>query len=131
VTHVLLPVFALSRRADLAEVVGAALVARARGLGAGTAAVLVDRPPGTVRGWLRRFAARAEAIRVLFTGLLVDAGPEPVVPVAAGSVFADAVSAVLGAASAVASRWPLLGAVPPGPAASAVTGGLLLAPPRY
>jgi hypothetical protein len=125
---VLLPVVALARRADLAEVVGAALAARATGVGCRRVAAMVGRPVDTVRGWLRRFAARAEAVRVAFTVLLVDTGPDPVVPAAAGSLFADAVAAIVGAAAAVAERWPVLGAVSPWLAASAVTGGRLLAP---
>ena len=127
VSHVLLPVVALVRRADLAEVVGAALVARAGGASLRAAAGGVGRAVGTVRGWLRRFAGRAEAVRVLFTVLVVDVGPDPVVPAAAGSVFAGAVAAVVGAAVAVAARWPVLGVVSPWLAASAVSGGRLLA----
>jgi hypothetical protein len=125
---VLLPVVALVRRADLAEVIGVALVAKARGLGVRRIAAGLGRPVGTVRGWLRRFAGRAGRVRVLFTGLLVGVGVDPVVPGPAGSVFADAVAAVLGAAGAVAARWPVLGVVSPWRAASAVTNGLLLAP---
>jgi hypothetical protein len=125
---VLLPVVALVRRADLVEVIGAALAARAAGAGFRAAAAGVGRPEGTVRGWLRRFAARAEAVRVAFTALLVGVGPDPVVPAAAGSGVADAVAALVGAAGAVAARWPVLGVVSPWVAASAVTGGRLLAP---
>lgn len=129
VTHVLLPVVALVRRADLAEVIGVALVAKARGLGVRRIAGGLGRPAGTVRGWLRRFAARAGSVRVVFTGLLVEVGVDPVVPAPAGSVFADAVAAVLGAARAVAARWPAGGTVSPWRVASAATNGLLLAPP--
>jgi hypothetical protein len=125
---VLLPVVVLARRADLAEVIGAALAARAGGAGCRAVAARLGRPADTVRGWLRRFAARAEAVRVTFTVLLVDCGPDPVVPAATGSRFADAVAAVMGAAVAVADRWPRLGAVSPWLAASAVSGGRLLAP---
>jgi hypothetical protein len=128
VTHVLLPVFALARRADLAEVIGAALAAKASGLGVRPVAALVDRAVGTVRGWLRRFAGRAEEVRVFFTVLLVDTGPDPVVPTGAGDAVADAVAAIVGAAVAVGSRWPVLGAVSPWLAASAATGGRLLSP---
>jgi hypothetical protein len=128
VTHVLLPVVALVRRADLVEVIGAALAAKAAGVGCRTIAAGLGRPVDTVRGWLRRFAARAQVVRAAFTVLLVDTGPDPVVPAAADSLFADAVAAVVGAAVAVAARWPLLGAVPPWLAASAVTRGGLLAP---
>jgi Homeodomain-like domain len=125
---VLLPVVALARRADLAEVIGAALVARAAGAGCRAVAARLGRPVDTVRGWLRRFAARADAVRVAFTVLLVDCGPDPVVPAAAGSWFADAVAAVVGAAVAVAARWPVLGAVSPWSVASAASGGRLLSP---
>ncbi|HZO67946.1 MAG TPA: helix-turn-helix domain-containing protein [Kribbellaceae bacterium] len=124
----LLPVVALARRADLVEVIGAALAAKATGIGVRAVAARVGRPVDTVRGWLRRFSARAEEVRVVFTCLLVDCGPDPVVPAAAGSLFADAVAAVVGAASAVVDRWPVLGAVSPWLAASAVSGGRLLAP---
>jgi len=43
-------------------------------------------------------------------------------------LFADAVAAVVGAAVAVAERWSVLGAVSPWLAASAASGGRLLAP---
>jgi hypothetical protein len=128
VTHVLLPVVALSRRADLAEVIGSALAAKASGVGAGTIAAGLGRPADTVRGWLRRFGSRAEAVRVVFTTLLVQCGPDPVVPAATGAGFADAVAAVVGAAVAVAARWPVLGVVSPWHVACAVSGGRLLAP---
>ena len=128
VTHVLLPVFGLARRADLAEVIGAALVAKAKGASVRAIAVWLGRPVDTVRGWLRRFAKRAEAVRVVFTVLLADCGPDPVMPASARSPVGDAVAAIVGAAGAVAARWPVLGVVSPWLAASAATGGRLLAP---
>jgi hypothetical protein len=127
-THVLLPVFALLRRADLAEVIGAALAARAAGRGARPVAAASGRAVATVRGWLRRFGSRAEAVRVFFTGLLVETGVDPVPPAQAPSPFADAVAAVAGAAVAVSSRWPGIGEVTPWHAASAASGGRLLSP---
>jgi hypothetical protein len=127
-THVLLPVVALVRRADLVEVIGAALAAKAAGAGCRVIAAGLGRAPETVRGWLRRFAARAQAVRVVFTVLLVDTGPDPGVPAATCSPVADAVAAIVGAAVAVAARWPLLGVVSPWLAASAATQGTLLAP---
>jgi hypothetical protein len=60
--------------------------------------------------------------------LLAEAGPDPVMPAAAGSLVADAVAAIAGAASAVAARWPQLDEAPVWQAASAASGGLLLAP---
>jgi len=127
-THVLLPAFALLRRADVAEVIGAALAAKALGKGVRPIAAAIGRPAGTVRGWLRRFGSRAEAVRVFFTGLLVEAGVDPVPPAQARSAFADAVSAVAGAAAAVLSRWPDVGGVTPWRLASAASGGRLLSP---
>ena len=73
----LLPVFVLVRRADLVEVIGAALAAKASGAGARVIAAGLGRPVDTVRGWLRRFAGRYARVRVFFTRLLVEAGGEP------------------------------------------------------
>jgi len=128
VSHVLLPVFVLLRRADLVEVIGAALSAKAAGAGARTIAARLGRPVETVRDWLRRLAGRAEALRAWFTVLLVDIGVDPVPPAAAGTVFGDAVAAVLGAAVSARSRWPRIGEVSPWWWASAASAGRLLAP---
>ena len=127
-SHVLLPVLALSRRADVVTVIGAALAAKAAGTGVRAVAAALGRPFDTVRGWVRRFAARAEVVRVVFTALLVDVGVDPVPPAAAMSVFGDAVAAVAGASRAVASRWPDVGELPGWLVAAAVSGGRLLAP---
>ena len=127
-SHVLLPVFALVRRADTAEVIGSALAAKASGAGARVIAERLGRPVETVRGWLRRFASRAEQVRRFFTVVLVDAGVDPAPPGPARTVFADAVSAVVGAWWSVASRWPQVGKVSPWLVACAVSGGILLAP---
>ena len=127
-SHVLLPVFALLRRADLVEVIGSALSAKAAGAGARTIAAGLGRPVETVRDWLRRFATRAEVLRVWFTVLQVDIGVDPVPPAATGTAFADAVAAVLGAVVAARSRWQRLGVVSPWWWASAASAGRLLAP---
>jgi hypothetical protein len=81
-----------------------------------------------VRGWLRRFAGRAEAVREFFTVLLARTSPDPVMPAGAAGPVAAAVAAVAGAAVAVAQRWPAVGQVPVWASASAATGGRLLAP---
>jgi hypothetical protein len=128
VTHVLLPLFALLRRVDLAEVIGAALAAKAAGAGARPIAAACGRPADTVRGWLRRFGSRAVQVRAFFIRLLVAAGVDPVPPAQAASAFADAVAAVAGAAVAAASRWPGIGEVPLWWLACAASGGRLLAP---
>jgi hypothetical protein len=130
VTHVLLPVALLGRRADAAAVIWAGLVAAASGLGHRRVAQLLGRSTGTVRGWLRRFVARAEEIRRVFTVVGVRLDPDPVPPTAAGSVFGDAVAAVLFAAGAARRRWGSSLAVSPPQLAVSVTAGGLLAPPR-
>jgi len=109
-------------------VIGAALQAAAAGGGHRKIAEWLGRPASTVRGWLRRFAARAEAVRAFFTVLLARTSPDPVMPAAAAGPVAAAVSAVAGAAAAAAQRWPQLGKVPVWTAASAASGGLLIAP---
>ena len=127
-THVLLPAWCLLRRADAAVVIGAALEAAAAGDGHRKIAGRLGRPAPTVRGWLRRFAGRAEEVRVFFTVLLARTAPHPVMPAVAAGPVAAAVSAIAGAAVAVAARWPQLGEVPVWMAASAASGGRLLAP---
>ncbi len=61
-THVLLPAWSVPRRRDSAEVIGEALLAKAQGAGHRRIAARLGRPPGTVRGWLRAFARRAETV---------------------------------------------------------------------
>ena len=75
VTHVLLAVSCLLRRADGVEVIGAALRAKAAGVGHRPIAARLGRPVSTVRGWLRAFAGNAETVRALFTALLVQLDP--------------------------------------------------------
>jgi hypothetical protein len=128
VTHVLLPVSALLRRADTAAVIVSALAAKARcGLGFRRIAADLGRPGETVRGWLRRFAERVEAVRAVFTRWCRDLAPDPVLPGPAGSAWADAIAAVLAVAAAVGARFSI-GEVPVWQAASAVSGARLLLP---
>ena len=96
VTHVLLPVTALLRRADTAAVIVSALAAKAlrRRVGFRRIAADLARPVETVRGWLRRFAERAEAVRSMFTVWLRAVDPDPVMPEPAGGVVADAVTVI-------------------------------------
>jgi hypothetical protein len=123
---VLLPVLLLLRRADTATVIGAALVAKAAGDGHRRIAQQLGRPPGTVRGWLRRFGARVEAVRVVFTLRTRALAPDPVLPGPAGSDWADAVAAVTAAAAALGARFSVQ--VPVWQVASVVSAGRLLAP---
>lgn len=129
VTHVLLPVGCLLRRADGVAVIWAALAGKAAGLGHRPVARLLGRPESTVRDWLARFTVRAELIRVVFTAWLcaLDADPPPLAP--AGSPAADAVAAVTAAAAAARRRWAgRLVSLSPGELASSVSAGRLLSP---
>jgi hypothetical protein len=134
VTHVLLPVLVLVRRADTAAVIVAALAAKASGVGHRRIAVALGRPVETVRGWLRRFAQRVEAVRVVFTGWCRALSPDPVLPGPAGSAWADAIAAVTAATAAVSARFGLStvhgmpGEVPVWQVMTAVSAGRLLTP---
>ncbi len=123
----LLPVDALARRADEVTVIGAALEAKAAGRGHRVIAAGLDRPPSTVRGWLRRFAGRAERVRAVFTAWLVTLVVDPELPDPATAVIADAVSAMAAVAAAVAARFGMR-ALSWWHLASAVSSGRLLAP---
>jgi hypothetical protein len=128
-THVLLPSSWLVRRADGVAVIGAALLAKASGQGHRPIAAATGRPVSTVRGWLRRFAARAEEHRMFFTRLLhaLDPEAEPVAVTGAGTGtgLADAVEAIGRAAAAGVLR---LSPGCPWQFTARASGGRLLAP---
>lgn len=123
-THVLLPVDTLVRRRDEVAVIGAALLAWLGGAGHRRIAVSLGLPADTVRGWLRRFAVRAEDVRAHFWQLAhrLDASLGAIEP--RGSLVADALEAIGVAAAAATRRF--------GPASSlwafvsGATGGRLL-----
>jgi hypothetical protein len=123
-THVLLAGSWLPRRADAVSVIGAALLAKTTGLGHRPIGVSLGRPASTVRGWLRRFTAHAEVIRVGFTRLLHALDPEAAPLLPRGSVFADAVEAIGRAGAAAVLR---LSPGCPWEFAARATGGRLLA----
>jgi hypothetical protein len=128
-SHVLLPRLCLGRRVDAVAVIWAALVARAAGWGWRRITAAAGRPASTVRGWLSRFAAHAEPIRVGFAHLerhaCVGADMERVTP--AGSPVADAVAQIAAACAAVrrAGTAAVLG-VPVAEMVAACSGGRLL-----
>lgn len=124
-THVLLAESLLSRRADVVAVVGSALTAKVGGSGHRRIAAGLGRAASTVRGWLRRFAAHAESIRVVFTELAHTLDPELPAAEPTGSEFADAMDAIGAAARAASLR---LGARRPWRFVARVSGGRLLAP---
>lgn len=120
----MLPVRMLLRRRDAVEVIGAALAAKAAGAGHRRIAAGLGVPATTVRGWLRRFAARAGFLRAQFMAVahVLDRDLGRVEP--RGSPEADVLDAIGVAASAAARRFG------PGPVwwfASGASGGTLLA----
>jgi hypothetical protein len=125
---VLLPVTALLRRADVAEVVGAALAAKAAGAGWRTIAGGLGVPGETVRGWLRAFAKRAGEVRNFFTVHLVRLAVDPQVPGPAASGFAGAVTVIGAVFTAACLRWPGVAALSPWLLAGAMTHGQLISP---
>jgi transposase-like protein len=72
-THVVLPDRSLLRRLDRVEVIGAALTASASGVGTRTISRRLQLPRSTVRGWIRRFAARSRGA----PGLPVSSDAQP------------------------------------------------------
>lgn len=129
-SHVLLPRFCLGRRVDVVGVIWAALLARAAGKGWRVITRAARRPASTVRGWLRRFEARAEAIRVAFAWVERRAAGggdlDRLAPT--GGVVGDAV-AQIGAAVAAVRRRSGAGVLTVSPAqmVAACSGGWLLA----
>lgn len=123
-THVLLPDVALSRRQDEVAVIGAAIEASVAGDGCRRIASRLGAYADTVRGWLRRFARRADLIRAHFTRCAVWLDPELGPIASAGSVVADALEAVAVAARAWVLRF---GPEDQWRIASRLSGGKLLA----
>ncbi len=123
-THVLLPELAFSRRQDEVSVIGSAIEAKVMaGEGFRRIATRLGAYPETVRGWLRRFAERAELIWAHFTRCAVALDPELGAVLPAGSDVSDALEAI-----AVAVRaWVLrFGPAEPWQIASRLSGGMLL-----
>lgn len=105
-THVLLPADSLVRRRDAVGVIGAVVTARARGSSiVKAAAVAIGVPLSTVRGWLRRFAVVAGAVRARFTAMAHELDPLLGPVRATGSALGDAVEAIGVAARAAALRF--------------------------
>jgi hypothetical protein len=119
----LIPEDTLVRRRHGAELIGAALTARAKGASHRRIAKDLGVALSTVRGWLRAFALKAVVLREHFVRWThaVDPGYDDLS--AGGSDFADAVAAI-GVFAIVAVRR--FGPRPAWSLASFVTGGGLL-----
>ena len=128
VTHVLLAVSCLLRRADGVEVIGAALARRAAGEGHRPIAASAGRPATTVRGWQRAFARNATRVRAVLVAVLVQVDPLTGPPPVPGGAFADAVEVVGSLGSAARRRLGVVGAVSAWQAAAGATDGLMLSP---
>lgn len=128
VTHVLLPALAPPHRAYTIDIIGQALLASALGRSHRTISADLGIPADTVRDWIRRVRARAEWLRVQGTVAAHTLDPMLPVIVPAGSVLADAMSALATAAAAsvrrlgpMASPWQII---------AMIARGQLLAPVR-
>ncbi len=104
-THVLLPVLALLRRCDLAEMIGEGLALKVAGWGYRRIAATLGIPAGTVGDRGRRFAAQAEEIRGQFTALAYGLDASLGAIHARGSPLADALEAIVVAAGAAARAF--------------------------
>ena len=131
VTHVLLPVSLLLRRAYAAELIWVVFQARAAGVGYRRIAAAAGIPACTVRRWLRVMGRRVEAVRQWFIGVAVTAGVDVSMPAATGTGVGDVLAAVGAARESVVARFgpeQVLGAVTAVAVAVACSGGRLLAP---
>lgn len=117
-TQVLLPGSLLPRRADATEVIGAALLAKAAGRGWRRIAVELDRPPGTVRRWLRAARSphlhwlRRQAVQRaadLHPAVLADLDASPTALGDALAALAAAVAAWRHRFARHAEAWTLIG----------------------
>lgn len=125
-THVLLPQLAFSRRQDEVGVIGSAIEANVAGEGFRPIAARLGAYPETVRGWLRRFAGRAEEIRAHFTCCAVALDPEFGTIMPAGGGVADALEAIAITARAWVLRFGSAEPAGPWEIASRFSGGRLL-----
>ena len=101
----LLPVSLLLRRAYSAEVIWAALEAKAAGVGHRVIAGRTGMPACTVRRWLAVMGRRVEAVRGWFLGVAVSGGVDVSIPPVTGTAVGDALAAVGAARAAMVSRF--------------------------
>lgn len=130
-THVLLPVSLLLRRAYAAELIWAVFEARAAGVGYRRIAAAAGIPACTVRRWLRVMGRRVEAVRQWFIGVAVTVGVDVSIPAATGTGVGDVLAAVGAARESIVARFgpdQVLSAVTAAGVAVACSGARLLAP---
>jgi hypothetical protein len=123
-TQVLLPASVLLRRADASTVIGAALLAKARGAGHRPIAALLNVPASTVRGWLRRIVSVGDRVLAVLAAAAAELGTEFAAPAPTAGPVA-AVVEMLGALAAALARR-LGGSCSSWRLAAVLTGGRLL-----
>jgi len=133
VTHALLPAFCLTNRLNSVSTIGDTIKAVLTSpAGVRPAAAAIDVPHSTVRGWIRRFAERAESIAVRFAALAVELGGPVVVPARDASAWAlEAIGAAWQAAMVLPGwlslgRWRFVSAVCGGSLIAANTNALFI-----
>ncbi len=109
-TTAVLPSFVAVGRLDAVGSIGAVIDAVVDGgSGVRPAAMTVDVPHTTARGWVRRFRSRAQVLAVAFAALVVELGRDPIPVVVDAAVYAvAAVNAAFEAARDL-SGWSVLG----------------------
>jgi transposase-like protein len=124
-THVLCPAWSVPRRRDSADVIGEALRLAVDGDGHRRIARKLDRPPGTVRGWLRAARQRAQDLRACASRQLVSLDVQVGAITPAGSELGDAVEAMMLAARGFRLRFGAADQAGVWERAVWLTGGLL------
>lgn len=127
-THVLAPGWLVPRRRDGTDVIGEALRLAAGGVGHRVIARRLERPAGTVRGWLRASRLRAASLRACASRWVVALDREMGAVAPAGSELGDAVEAITLAVRAWVLRFGP-GNASPWERAVCLTGGLLAGQP--
>jgi hypothetical protein len=122
-SHVLLPAGFLPRRGYDVHVVGAALLAAVEGAGYRRAAVTVQAPAGTVRGWLTGVRARSTGLVAGAVELIRAAGLDLCPPGPPPAWAGRSLPAAVAALGTAARRFVLALATPPPPRPTPVPPG--------
>jgi len=85
-------------------------------------------PYQTVRGWLRRFAGRAELVRAWLSGLLLRLVDDPRVPAGRPGRLADALAVLAALREQLPGRWPVVATLTAWQLVARLSRGGLLAP---
>ncbi len=104
-------------------VIGAALVAAARGVPWTRAAAQLGVPLETLRGWLRRFTRRAGLVRAWLLGLLDALVDDPRLPDGVADPVAGALSVLGELRRQMPARWPLVASLSPWQLAARLSRG--------